>query len=262
MDAAPATDDDAGRPKVPTSVLVRVFLRSFLLQAGFNPRAMQGLGFAYALYPALQALYPKEADRQAALARHLGLFNTHPYFAAAIIGGAVRLEERVAGGLAPAASVGDFRDALAAPLAAIGDAFFWNGLRPACALLAAMTAPTLGLGAVALFLGLYNLVHLTTRGWLFTVGYRQAEGLVAVVGGAHFPVGTLLLRRAAAALGGAVAAQLVLLAVRQGGPWAGAGVGAGLVGALILGGRVAPYLLVYAALALSLAAGILFPPHP
>lgn len=250
---------DQGRRRIPRAKLLEVFARSFLIQAGFNPRAMQGLGFAYALYPALRALYPAGEARTAAVRRHLGLFNTHPYFAAAIIGGAVRIEERIASGLAKPDDVLAFRNALSAPLAAIGDAFFWNALRPACALLAALTAPTLGLGAIAVFLGLYNAVHLTVRMWLFVVGYSRAEGLVAQVGKAHFPVGTVLLRRSAAALSGAVAAQLAILAgVRGGGLLSFILAGVGALVTVILGGRVNLYVLAYGALALALLGGLLW----
>lgn len=252
-------DSDAARRRVSRVTLLVVFARSFLLQAGFNPRAMQGLGWAYALYPALRALYPAGDARTVAVRRHLGFFNTHPYFAAAIVGGSVRIEERIAAGLAPPEDVTAFRQALQAPLAAIGDAFFWNALRPACALLAALTAPTLGLWAVALFLGLYNAVHLSVRGWLFVVGYRDAEGLVASVGQARFPVGTVLLRRAAAALAGAVAAQLAILAARQSGSLAFAAVGASALVCAVFATRTSPYILAYGALALALLGGLLLP---
>jgi len=236
-------------------VLAAVFARSFLIQAGFNPRAMQGLGYVYALFPALDALYADRA-RTDAVKRHLGHFNTHPYFAAAILGGTLRLEERIAAGIAAPESVHRFRDALSAPLAAIGDTFFWSALRPACALLAALTAPTLGAGAVVVFLLLYNIVHLTVRTWLFVVGYRRPEGLVAAVGQARFPSGAVLLRRACAVMAGALAAQLVLIAGRHGGGTAAAWAALAALGGVLLAGRVNVYLLAYAALALAIVAGI------
>ncbi|TMA33943.1 MAG: PTS system mannose/fructose/sorbose family transporter subunit IID, partial [Deltaproteobacteria bacterium] len=84
---------------------VRVFLRSLFLQASWNPRGMQNVGFADAIGPALTELYPEPAERAKAVARHLEFFNCHPYMAAAILGGAVRLEERVASGELPAQTV-------------------------------------------------------------------------------------------------------------------------------------------------------------
>jgi PTS system mannose-specific IID component len=252
---------DAERRRVSRIILFRVFIRSLLIQVGFNTRLMQGLGFAYTLYPALKSLHKDRATRTEAVRRHLVLFNTHPYFAAAIIGAMVRIEERVASGLATPKEAIDVRNALAAPLAAIGDAFFWDAVRPACALLAALTAPTLGLWAIVVFLAFYNAIHLATRIWLFTIGYREAEGLVTPVGRARFPVGTRLIRRVAAALAGAVAAQVTIVASRDL-PGAGrlAFVLATLAGvtALALVPRVNAFFLAYGALALALLASLLF----
>jgi PTS system mannose-specific IID component len=250
----PAAADERRHP-VPRRVLLQVFFRSLLIQAGFNPKAMQGLGYTYALFPALRALYPAGEARTVAVRRHLALFNTHPYFAAAILGGAVRIEERIAAGGDPA-EVTRFRNALAAPLAAIGDAFFWSALRPACALLAALVAPSIGLWAVAVFLGLYNAVHLSVRIWLFVIGYRNAEGLVALVGRAQFPIGTRLLQRAAAVMAGAVTAELALIAFRMGGRRDFALVALAAAAAVALASRAGLFLLQYGVLALAVLAGI------
>src|SRR5947207_11830911 len=149
--------------RVSTPTLARVFLRSLFLQAAWNPRGMQNLGFADAITPALRELYPEPVERAKAVARHLEFFNCHPYLAAAILGGAVRLEERVANGEAPPQIVSSFKSALGPPFAALGDGFFWLALRPVAALAAAATQPFLGLGCVAVFLALYNSVHLATR---------------------------------------------------------------------------------------------------
>ncbi len=78
-------------------MLLRVFLRSLFLQASWNPKGMQNLGLVYALYPALEVLYPDPEARGEAVQRHLTFFNTHPYVAAAIVGGVLYHEERIAG---------------------------------------------------------------------------------------------------------------------------------------------------------------------
>ena len=82
----------------PGGVLLRVFLRSLFLQASWNPQGMQNLGLAYALYPALEQLYPDPEARRRRCSRHLVFFNTHPYVAAAIVGGVLYHEERIARG--------------------------------------------------------------------------------------------------------------------------------------------------------------------
>jgi PTS system mannose-specific IID component len=205
--------------RVSSAALARVFLRSLFLQAAWNPRGMQNLGFADAIAPALEELYPDRAARAQAAARHLEFFNCHPYLAAAILGGAVRLEERVASGEAPPQSVSSFKSTLGPPFAALGDGFFWLALRPAAALTAAATEPFLGLGCVLVFVVLYNIVHLGARVWLFSAGYARAEGVVGAVAHAHMSSGTPFLKACGAALAGAIAARLVVAAGIPGRPF-------------------------------------------
>ena len=190
--------------------LCRVFIRSLFLQASWNPRGMQNIGFAYAMGPALEELYPDPRVRAQVAQRHLEFFNCHPYMAAAILGGAVRIEERVAAGEAQPSAVSQFKATLGPPFAALGDGFFWLALRPAAALAAAVSAPFIGLWAVAIFLVLYNAVHVSARVWMFTSGYLRAEGVVQTLGRAHYASGTPLLKACAAALAGAMAARTVL----------------------------------------------------
>ena len=75
-------------PRVPPATLARVFWRCLFLQAAWNRRGMQNLGFAYAIDPALRALYPEPEKRREALRRHPCFFNCHPYTVAAMIGSA------------------------------------------------------------------------------------------------------------------------------------------------------------------------------
>ncbi len=193
---------------------LRVFLRSLLLQASWNREGMQNLGFAYVLYPALCRLYPEGPARVAALQRHLDFFNCHPYLAAAVVGGALRLEERVAMGEVPAEAVPAYKRALGPPFAALGDAFFWGALRPATGLagvLVALIAPSARpVWALATFLGLYNAIHLSARAWLFVHGYASPEGVVGALGAVHLPDSTSLIKATAATLAGAVAATLAV----------------------------------------------------
>ena len=242
----------AGPPGVSRGALARVFLRSLFLQAAWNPRGMQNVGFADAMGPALDELYPAGPARAAAVARHLEFFNCHPYLAAAILGGAVRLEERVARGEAPAESVSAFKRALGPPFAALGDGFFWLALRPAAALAAVLTAPALGLGCVLVFLGLYNSVHLAARLWLFRSGYRRGEEIVGSVGRAHLASGTSLLKACGAVLAGAIAARTLLFA---GGAAPALVSGLLIVAAVALLPRLKSIGSVYIALLLGLALG-------
>jgi PTS system mannose-specific IID component len=217
---ATAREDRGG---LSSATLARVFVRSLFIQAAWNPRGMQGLGFAHAITPALEALYPDPKERAKAVLRHLEFFNCHPYLAAGIIGAAVQLEEKVARGAERGETVSALKRALAPPFAALGDGFFWLALRPAAALVAATTVPALGLWSLAVFLGIYNLVHLSFRAWLFMEGYRSGAGIVQRVAVAQVPTVTSLLKALAALVAGAFAARTVLAAlVPQVGPtWRG-----------------------------------------
>ena len=68
-------------PHVPPRTLARVFWRCLFLQAAWNRRGMQNLGFAYAIDPALRVLYPDAARREEELTRQRRLFICHPSMA-------------------------------------------------------------------------------------------------------------------------------------------------------------------------------------
>jgi len=200
------------------AVKVRVFMRSLLLQASWNPKGMQNLGLVYALYPALERIYPDPGKRREAVQRHLSFFNTHPYVAAAIVGGVLYHEERIAAGEEDPRRVTEFKGALMGPLAALGDGFFWLSLRPAVGALCAALVPWLGAWAAVLFLVLYNVVHLTLRAQLFGMGLQLGDRLVEAVARARLPKRGARLRAVAAASAGAAAASLAFtFGAQQGG---------------------------------------------
>lgn len=191
---------------LPKLVLWHVFFRSFFIQAGFSPAALQTLGLLYALEPALKALYPDEAERAKAVNRHLSPFNTHPYAATAILGGIVFHEARIARGEEPPEAVLRFKRTLMGPLAALGDGFFWLSLRPAAGAFAAALVPFISIWAPVVFFVLYNAVHLTARGRLFWLAVREGEGIVARLHSAHVPLWGNRLRSVAAVCAGGLGA--------------------------------------------------------
>ncbi|MCA9544917.1 MAG: PTS system mannose/fructose/sorbose family transporter subunit IID [Myxococcales bacterium] len=176
MSQAP-TQAASPAPRIGRWTLWRVFWRSFFFLAASNYERMQNVGFAYAMAPALGRLYQGEALK-AAMARHLGFFNSHPYLAAAVLGASIRLEERVAAGELPPEMVVGLKRVAQGPLAAIGDSFFWSSLRPFAAV---WTIGGLASGvfwAPLAFLALYNLFHIGLRAYGLWVGYRDAEGVL------------------------------------------------------------------------------------
>lgn len=115
------------------SLRLSMFLRSLLIQAGWNYQRMQNIGFVFALAPALRRAWPEPEKLAAAAARHAATFNTQPYMAGFILGNIARMEERAAaegGGAAAAERIMNVRQALASSLASIGDRIFWGRLRP------------------------------------------------------------------------------------------------------------------------------------
>lgn len=191
--------------------LLRVFTRSLFLQASWNPQGMQNLGLAYALFPALKRLYPEKERQMAAVRRHLVFFNTHPYVAAAIVGGVLFHEEKIARGEEKEDRVVAFKAALMGPLAALGDGFFWLSLKPAVGAFCAALVPVIHAWAALLFLVLYNFVHLFFRARFYSLGLRFGDRLVDEIARAKLPQRGARLRAVAAAAAGALAGYLAVL---------------------------------------------------
>lgn len=168
----------------------RVFYRLLLLQATWSFERMQGLGFAWALQPWLERLYPDAEVLRKALERHSEYFNTQPYVASLIVGLTCRLEEHAAvlpldQREAAYARLHAVKNALGSSLAGMGDAFFWTALRPAaaaCALLAGVIAlklgsPRAGLAMAGTYLLAYNIPALWLRWRGLALGYAWGEQL-------------------------------------------------------------------------------------
>ena len=212
-----ATAAPAAPPPIPLRTLAHAFLRSLFIQATWNRRGMQNLGFAYAIEPALRALYPDPARREEALRRHLGFFNCHPYMAAAILGGVIHHEERVAAGREPSEAPVHYKLTLQGPLAAIGDGFFWTALRPFFGAMGAVGALLLGLPAVVAVLVVYNVIHLTLRIGLFRAGYLRGDALVPAIARLSLPLVADRLRTGGAAFAGVAAGVVVFRGLSAGG---------------------------------------------
>ena len=154
------------------SDFLSAFLRGFAIQASWNYRTMIGGGMGFALAPLLQRIHAGDpVALREAMARHTEEFNAHPYLAPIAIGALARAEYEGA----PPETVARFRDALRAPLGALGDQAVWAGWRPFC-VSSAIVAHLLGVGAVAAtvaFLVVYNAVHIAIRAWGFRLGWDE-----------------------------------------------------------------------------------------
>jgi mannose/fructose/N-acetylgalactosamine-specific phosphotransferase system component IID len=175
--------------------LWRMAWRTLWLQAAFNYERQQGLGWAWALAPALERFYPDPELRRARLAEHTAYFNTQPTLGSLALGAVARLEEQRAGGGGPDADgMTRVKGVLGAALGALGDRLYWFTLRPFVACLGVLMALAGSwAGALALWLT-YNLFHLGVRflgvGWGYRAGTavleprvrRRFERLTRVIG--------------------------------------------------------------------------------
>lgn len=181
----------------------RLLLRSFLLQASWNFEQMQGLGALFVLSPLLRTLYRGE-ELQQACARHLSYFNTHPFVAPVILSGMAQLEANGAN----AEEVDEFRQLLMAPCAAMGDAFFWGGVRPFAAVLAMFFAIHGSLLAPVVLLAIFNVPHLLVRVVGFAKGCELAEGVVDFLARCRLPDLAIRLKQGTLVLLGILCAEL------------------------------------------------------
>lgn len=183
MTAAPGS-----APALPWTTRAAILVRLLAIQGVWNYETMLGNGIAFSLEPALRRLPGGRGGDayRAAMVRHSGYFNAHPYLAAVAVGALARAElDRL-----PAEQIERFRRAAPGPLGSVGDRLVWAGWLPLCSSLGLLA---FGLGAspgavVLLFLATYNLGHLGLRIWGLHAGWR--DGLRV----AH-ALGTPVLRR-------------------------------------------------------------------
>lgn len=161
---------------VPRPALAAVFMRALAVQGSWNYKTLIGAGFAFALLPALRAIYRADnAGLNAALERHVRLFNSHPYLAPMALGAVIRLEEEREN----PAVIERFKAAVRGSLGTMGDRLVWAGLRPTC-LLAALVLLFIGIPwwfSVATFLVTYNAAHFALRIWSFHLGLREGRNV-------------------------------------------------------------------------------------
>lgn len=161
------------------------FLRLFTLQSSWNYERLQGIGMGVAEEPLLRDLRAGSgatpdngAVYHAAVARGAQFFNSHPYLAGLAVGATARAEHE---GVAPE-RIERLRTALIGPLGSLGDRLVWAGWLPLL-VGAAMTGIALGAGwfAVAAFLGVYNLGHVTLRWWALHAGWRAGTDVTSAL---------------------------------------------------------------------------------
>jgi mannose/fructose/N-acetylgalactosamine-specific phosphotransferase system component IID len=155
--------------KLPLKDLLAILWRSFFIQTGWNFKSMISIGFCFALMPIAKKICANPEELNDFFKRHVGFFNSHPYFASYAIGAVTRLEEERKQTHVPSEEVIDkFKNALIGPLGAIGDQCCWFVMRPA-SLIVGLTGVAFSqtMQAKILFLLLtfilYNIPHIYIR---------------------------------------------------------------------------------------------------
>jgi PTS system mannose-specific IID component len=156
------------------------FLRLFTVQGSWNYERLIGVGMGVAEEPLLRDLRAGDdgAAYRAAVARGARFFNSHPYLCGLAVGATARAEHD---GMPPA-QIERLRTALIGPLGSLGDRLVWAGWLPLL-VGAALAGITLGAGwvAVAVFLGVYNLGHVTLRWWALQAGWHAGTDVTSAL---------------------------------------------------------------------------------
>lgn len=175
-------DADTAGATIPPRVMRSVFWRSQTEQGSWNYERMQNLGYAYALEPALDWLYPDAEQRAIRKQRHLEFFNTQPYVANLVIGVNIALEAGAARGdermdrLVTSMKLG-----MMGPLAGVGDSIFWGTVRPLLASIGATLALHGSVFGPILFFCLFNMIRLSVRWGLLHYGYTLGVKIVHIM---------------------------------------------------------------------------------
>ena len=121
--------------RIPQSVLLRCFLRSYLVGAAYNARGLQNVGFIHAMEPGLCALHQDRAALQEARGRYLRHHNCHPFWAPLLVGMFLHTERDLAAGRSNAAAFLGVKDVTTNTLSALGDSVFGGSMLVAWALI-------------------------------------------------------------------------------------------------------------------------------
>ena len=162
--------------------LRKMFWNSGLTFASFNMVKMEGNAFALTMEPALDELYENKEEKNEALRRHDGFFNTHSVFLALIAGITYALErQKKEHGGVDDDTIENIKVALMGPTAGIGDAFFFNCLRVIAAGIAIGLCSQANFLGVILFVLIYGCSQLIARWYLIRVGYKYGTSFIDTV---------------------------------------------------------------------------------
>ncbi len=165
--------DERGKKRVSRRELMRVFWRSFTINASYQYERQMNQGFAYSMSPVIEKLYDGKEQRAEALVRHSEFFNVTPMVSPLVMGITAALEEENANDEQfDSKSINAVKSALMGPLSGIGDSIFWGTLRPLAAGIACSLALAGNAVAPVLFYVLFNVFNVACRYFGLFKGYE------------------------------------------------------------------------------------------
>jgi mannose/fructose/N-acetylgalactosamine-specific phosphotransferase system component IID len=165
--------------KITYFTLLKVFLKSFLIQAVWNYQSMQSIGFCFALSPVGKKLFNSTEQRKEFYNRHLNFFNAHPYFSSYALGAITKIEEELSEKENPDYEIiARFKNALIGPLGAIGDQLVWATIKPTSVLIGLIGVVFIvdvqaKIYFIFLLLLIYNIPHIYIRLFGIFKGYNK-----------------------------------------------------------------------------------------
>lgn len=140
----------------------RLAFDSIFLQASFNYERMQGCGFLVSQLHCLKKIYKDDKEGlSASMKDNLEFINTHPNLVSFLTGLLVSMEESHE----DRNTIRSLKVALFAPLAGIGDAFFWFTLLPIMAGICSSLAIEGNAAGPLIFFGVYFVIFLMRWFW-------------------------------------------------------------------------------------------------
>lgn len=166
--------------KLDQQTINRVFYRwLFASQTAWNYEKMQGLGYCFAMMPALRRIYTEEEELKAAVKNHLQFYNCHIVTGQFVLGANLAIEE--AQGAKAKDAVAAIKTGLMGPLAGIGDTLFGVTLNTVFGSIAAYMA--LEGSAIGCYLWvLANLIKIALSKKFLDAGYAQGAKLISSIG--------------------------------------------------------------------------------
>lgn len=169
--------------------LLKLNLRCLALQMCWNFSVFQGVGSAWIMQPFRQdgAIRSEEEnpDGSSHRAQPISYFNTNTFCAPTVFAAQLSLHEKQIRGEYVVVGADEFAAAVMAPVAAVGDALFWSGLRPLAALTTIILALLGFFWAPLAILVLFSIPTGIVRLGGSLLGYIRGAQVVALIQQLH-----------------------------------------------------------------------------